>query len=197
MMILITSLNFISCSKKKDTSPPSLSYPFVDQNLTVQFLVFGYDLNPGQKNPAYEIVVSNRNTNVTSATSGTVTRISFNGGGLMDESQNDFEVFIEHKKNSIYTLIYDHVRNLEVEVGDSVVPGTILGDVGWSSGGGGTHGRTELQINKKDISVCPKTLGTTEFNAAFETALALNNVTYPIGLERHFEDVCLADTVTP
>ncbi len=192
-------LILVGCSKnnesnKKDTKPPVLSESITDTSLTEEFLVFGYQLSPGRFNPAYEIITSTRTAKVFSATSGVVQSVRFNGG--VDESQNDYEIFIKTKGNSIYLILHDHVRNVVVGVGDIVSPGTILGDIGWR---GVAQGRTELQINNEDTdrALCPESLGTANFNLSFETARTLNNTTYPSGNPKHFDSVCLSETVVP
>lgn len=181
-------------SKKKDKTPPVLSESFVDASLTEEFLVFGYELTPGRFNPAYEIVTSTRSAQVFSATSGKVTSVRYNGGS--DIGQDDYEIFVQPSENSIYTIIYDHVRNVAVSKGSSLTPGTVLGDVGWV---GVDQGRVELQINNEDSerALCPEDLGTPDFNLAFEGALALNNSSFTPGDPEYFSSVCLQETVIP
>ncbi|MCO5113278.1 MAG: M23 family metallopeptidase [Bdellovibrionaceae bacterium] len=195
---LFLCLAVAGCNNKKDKttkdhSPPELLAPFVDTDLTEEFLAFGYELMSTQLSPAYEIIVSGTTAQVFSASNGVVTRVEFNGGG---PGQNDYEIFVRPKKNSVYLLIYDHVDNVAVNVGDTVVPGTILGTVGDYGGG---QGRIELQINNDstDLAECPEDFGNTAFNDSIDMARHLNNAGYTVGDPRYFESACLVPTVQP
>lgn len=161
-----------------------LSVPIVDLSNVVRFIPFGADLpGSGVKNPAYELVVTGASSEVRAATSGTVTRIEAN-------SQGDSELHVQVPGTN-YLIIYDHVLSVAVSVGQAVSPGTTLGSVGlWTA----TQGRVELQINRGDLAVCPKDLGTSDFNSAHDAALvgatpALQNPAWT--------SVCLAATVQP
>jgi hypothetical protein len=102
-----------------------------------------------------------------------------------DPSQGDFELHIRPTRSSSFLVIYDHVLDVRVRAGDSVEPGTVLGLIGnWSP----SEGRVELQINRGDLAVCPRDLGTRDFNAAHDAAMAAS---------RDPQDVCLAATVRP
>jgi len=62
---------------------------------------------------------------------------------------------------SVWSVIYDHVSNVRVSIGQTVSAGAQLGTVGVLNNG---RGRTELQVNRFDpaptLSYCPQTCGT-------------------------------------
>ena len=194
------ALLLMSCEKKdeitpekKDETPPILSVPFVDVSKTVLFISFGEVLSKNQENPAYEIHVNSNDAIVFSASAGVIERISSNAEESPGyPSQDDFEIFVRPFKNSIYLIIYDHVRNLlpNIIVGAKLTPGDVLGNVGLM----GNVGRIELQINKhldnhQEISLCPKQFGTDAFNNAMEEART-RSIVVPSA-------VCLKETVIP
>jgi hypothetical protein len=160
-----------------------LSVSIVDLSTVRRFIPFGAELSPGRLNPAYEFVVSGTGTEVRAATAGTVTRVEV-------QDQGDHELHVQPADSS-YLIIYDHVLDVGVSVGQSLQPGTRLGRVGvWTA----SQGRVELQINRNNLSVCPRDLGTTEFNAAHDAAFAAAD---PKQQQPGWTSVCLATTVTP
>ncbi len=171
-LILIT----FSCKKKDeqpDETPPVLSVTPVDISAVQSIISFGSDLTPLQKNPAFEYILNNSSVQVRSVCKGYVEKI------LSNDNFPDYEVWIKMSSNSAWTIIYDHVLNLNISNGDEVNPGDILGIVG-------TGNRTELQINKiinnKELSYCPFDFGTSEF----------------IQQHKSFtENWCLTETVIP
>ena len=191
-----SALLLVSCGKEeKDETPPVLSVPFIDVSRTVKFISFGESLGE-YENCNYEIHVDGEDTDVFSASAGVITKIHNNAVGKPgDPGQADFEISVQPSKNSIYTVIYDHVKNLppNIVVGASVAPGDRLGTVGhWSAG----VGRTEFQINKtisfkdhQDVSLCPHQFGTPAFNAAMEVACNNGHL--------FSTAVCMRETVIP
>lgn len=95
-------------------------------------------------------------------------------------------------ENDDHLIIYDHVLDPALSVGSRVEPGTRLGRVGiWTP----TQGRVELQINRgNNLSICPRDLGTPEFNAAHDAALRAAD---PREQQPGWTNVCLAATVVP
>lgn len=144
------------CDKDKplDETPPVLSVTPVDIATVTSIIAFGADLTPSQKNPAFEYYVSNSDVQVRSVCQGEVENI------MVNSNFPDYEVWIKLSGNSAWRIIYDHVLNPMISVGDEVSPGTILGTVGEGN-------RTELQINKisedNELSYCPFDFGTSEF----------------------------------
>jgi hypothetical protein len=162
---------------------PVLSVAIVDLSTVRRFIPFGAELSPGRLNPAYEFVVSGTTTEVRAATAGTVTRVE-------PQEQGDHELHVQPADTS-YLIIYDHVLDVAVSVGQSLQPGTRIGRVGpWNA----SQGRVELQINRNNLSVCPRDLGTTEFNATHDAAFAGVD---PAQKQPGWTSVCLAATVTP
>jgi hypothetical protein len=150
--LLITS----GCDKDKppDETDPVLSVTPVDIATVNSIIAFGADLNPGQKNPAFEYYVMHSDVQVRSVCKGEVENI------MLNSNFPDYEVWVKLSSNSVWRIIYDHVLNLACSVGDEVSPGDILGTVGEGN-------RTELQINKisedSELSYCPFDFGTSEF----------------------------------
>jgi hypothetical protein len=114
---------------------------------------FGADLGGGDLSPAFEYITV-PDAPVRAATEGVVVAVEFQPG------PNDYEIRIA--QGSRWLVVYDHVLNVVVSVGNVVDPGDALGTAGtWS----GTAGRTELQVNDQDanVSLCPTDFGTEEF----------------------------------
>ena len=75
-----------------------------------------------------------------------------------NEGKTDYELFIQPKEGSVWTLAYDHLVNVKVKKGDSVKAGDLLGNP--ASQNNGSY-RFELQVNKDSDTtthVCPSTL---------------------------------------
>ena len=122
------------------------------------FIGFGQEVDPGTPtahiSPAYEYITK-ADAKVYSVTSGKVNKIEF------QEKHEDYEIHVILEENPAYLIIYDHVKDVEVSIGDTIAPKDILGIVGnWSE----TLGRTELQINFGEKHICPAKLGNDIFN---------------------------------
>jgi hypothetical protein len=175
-VIIIFMLITSACNKneKPDETPPVLSVTPVDIPTVTSAIVFGADLTPLQKNPAFEYIVNNSAVQVRSVCAGYIEDIRLN------DNFPDYEVWIKMSSNSVYRIIYDHVLSLNISKDDKVDPGDILGIVG-------TGNRTELQINKignnnEELSYCPFDFGTSEFIQQHKTFT---------------ENWCLTETVKP
>ncbi len=147
---------------------PTLTVTEVDFSTVTltDFLPFGWALDSGQLNPAYELRLAPVDALVRAVTSGRVEAVEAN-------EQLDFEIRVRAAEGSCYLVIYDHVQDVSVGVGDDVAAGTPLGKVGhWDE----AVGRTELQINDEGaspiVAVCPESLGSEAFNAAHAAAYA-------------------------
>ena len=161
-----------SPSPPADTTAPVLSMPVVDLGQLTDFLPFGALLDSGQANPAYELYTSAETATVRAASAGVVVNVTPNAA-----PQTDVEIQIRPSSASIYLLIYDHVVAPQVTVGQTVAAGQTLGQIGpFNDRGRNRNGRVELQINRgagaDTVAVCPRDLGTAEFNAAHAAALA-------------------------
>jgi hypothetical protein len=164
-IILSAIILFVSCSKdKKDETPPQLTVPFINTAKTDRFWPFGSEIAPGKYNCAYEITVTDANLDVVTSSGGKVYAVRAN------DNFPDYEIDIIPYANSVYHLIYDHVKNPLVSVGQQLNAGDILGKVGDGA-------RTELQINDDRIgkSVCPSQFGNAVFNNAFDQARTISN----------------------
>jgi hypothetical protein len=186
MFAIAVAAGFSACDSSTASvdAVPVLSAPIVDLTKVVRFIPFGADLpGSGVKNPAYELVVTGTNLEVRAATAGRVAR-------MLPNEQGDIELHVA-VPDSEYVVIYDHVLNVSVAIGQAVQPGTVLGTVGaWMP----TERRVELQINRGNVAHCPKDLGTSDFNAAHDEALAAADLAQQ---DPAWTSVCLATTVTP
>jgi len=167
----------------KDETPPALSVTFVPVEQAVAFFIFGVTLPSGVQNPTYEIETANQTAAVFASSPGKVVAITTSSNGI------DQSVTIVPGDASAWSIIYDHVSNVRVSVGQTVAAGAQLGTVGILNNG---RGRTELQVNRFDpsptVSYCPQTFGNTTFNSGFSTtAQRLNGNT----------TVCTTATVRP
>lgn len=116
------------------------------------FYVFGDKLSGGRTNPNFEYASLKDGAKAVSAIDGSVEFIK-------EQSPGDFEVFIQPKAASAWTIGYDHVTNLAVKKGDTVKAGDIIGDPVMQNNG---LTRFEMQINKDADGItthyCPSSL---------------------------------------
>lgn len=172
-----------------DTVAPVLSVPIVELGQLTDFLPFGALLDSGRANPAYELYTGVENVAVRAVSPGVVVQVTQNVA-----PQTDYEIHLRPSSASIYLLVYDHVAVPQVTVGQTVTAGQVLGQIGpFNDRGRNRIGRVELQINRGSgaaaVAVCPKDLGTAEFNALHDAALAL--------FSTRGTSVCLSGTVVP
>jgi hypothetical protein len=122
------------------------------------FYIFGDALSGGRRNPNFEYSSLKEGTRVVSAIDGVVVNIE------RQAESNDFEVFIQPKDGSAWTLAYDHLVNVTLQRGDVVKVGTVLGNPARQNNG---LLRFELQINqdigpdgptRKSMHFCPTLL---------------------------------------
>lgn len=170
----------------QDTTPPVLSVPFHTLEEMFSIVPYGYRLSgSGVINPTYEVDFRSyggsfpiKKYPLRAACAGVVTFIQH------QTVSKDYEILTKPSPDSIYEVIYDHVVKLKVRKGDEFQAGDILGYLG-----------NEIQINRTDpktfkvIAICPRDLGTPEFNRVFDDLLA-------IGGFRN-SSVCLATGVIP
>jgi hypothetical protein len=167
----------------KDETPPVLSVAFVPTEQAVAFFVFGAVLPSNVQNPTYEIETPDQTAPVFAASTGKVVNITTSQNGI------DRAVTIIPSDASVWSIVYDHVSNVRVSIGQTVTAGAQIGTVGVLNNG---RGRTELQVNRFDpsptLSYCPQTYGTSTFNNAFAAAAQRLNGS---------ATVCVTTTVRP
>ena len=116
------------------------------------FYVFGDKLSGNRLNPNFEFASVKEGVDVISAIDGIVAFIK-------QQESGDYEVYLQPKENSIWTIGYDHLTDLKVKKGDSIKIGAKLG-VPAKQGNGQL--RFEFQVNKdvdgQTTHVCPSTL---------------------------------------
>lgn len=117
------------------------------------FYVFGDTLPGGRQNPNFEFASLKKTTEVIAAIDGVVVNIN-----EQKEVGTDYEVFIQPKEGSMWTIGYDHLVNLSVKKGDIVKAGDLLGNPAPQNNG---SYRFEIQVNKdtdETTHVCPSTI---------------------------------------
>lgn len=117
------------------------------------FYVFGDQLSGGRLNPNFEYASLKPNAKVVSAIDGVV------GFVKQQPESDDYEVFIQPKEGSMWTIGYDHITNVVVKKGDSIKAGAVIGEPAVQNNG---LTRFEIQINKDEngqtTHICPTTL---------------------------------------
>lgn len=117
------------------------------------FYVFGDALSGGRQNPNFEFAALKEGTRVISAINGIV-------GFIKEQTDsNDYEVLIQPKEGSQWTVGYDHLIDVTVKRGDAVKAGDPLGQPARQNNG---MLRFEIQVNKdtngQTAHICPSTL---------------------------------------
>ncbi|SEK81481.1 Peptidase family M23 [Aquimarina amphilecti] len=153
-----------------DQTPPSFTVTQIPMDRVSSFIAFGESLTPTQQNPAIEYFTNQSDIEVRAVSDGVVEDIR------MNINIEDFEVWIKPSNNSNWLIIYDHVLDINISVGDQVDAGQIIGVIGIGN-------RTELQVNDdQNIARCPLQFGTENF------------------VQQHInfsEEWCTAETVIP
>lgn len=128
------------------------------------FYLFGDSLSGGRRNPNFEYSSLQEGTRVVSAIDGIVVFIR------EQPETNDFEVFLQPKEGSAWTVAYDHLTQLQVQRGAVITAGTVLGQPARQNNG---LLRFELQINQ-DIG-SGSNVSTTHFCPTFLLAPAVRD----------------------
>jgi len=103
------------------------------------FYPFGDKLDQTRINPNFEFASLKEDTQVIAAIDGVV-------GFIKEQTDtNDFEVFLQPKDKSMWTVGYDHLKDLKVTKGQQVSAGDILGVPARQNNG---QLRFEIQVNK-------------------------------------------------
>ncbi len=119
------------------------------------FYAFGESLgrDDPRRNPNFEFSSVKAGAPIVAAIDGTI-------GFIEDQPETgDYEVMLQPRDGSIWTVAYDHLTNLKVAKGDHVKAGDVLGEP--SAQNNGTH-RFEFQVNKGQnadtLHICPSTI---------------------------------------
>lgn len=163
------------------------------------FYVFGDKLSGGRTNPNFEYASVKPGSPVVSAIDGIVGFIN------QQPDTKDYEVFIQPKEGSVWTIGYDHLTDVAVKKGDTVKAGDVLGKPAAQNNG---LLRFEMQINKDEngqtTHYCPTTLLAANVRDKWQAELTTmqNSWESKTGLELYdltAQDPvgCLAKTLTP
>lgn len=167
LLTILALFNF-SCNDKypindlpEDTTAPSLTYPISSFSTVTRFIPFGGTLPSGGQCKGYDIFVSNANETITAACRGIVIAVNLDGAGNND-------ITVKYKSNSVYSFVYSGVKDVMVDVNDSIYAGTILGKVG-------SNLELSFTLIKSNEVLCPRTYGSAGFNDAIDLAIAKHN----------------------
>lgn len=162
------------------------------------FYVFGDKLSGGRLNPNFEFASLKEGTKVISAIDGVVAFIK-------EQGNEDFEVFVQPKEGSMWTIGYDHIAKVAVKKGDPIKVGAVIGEPAMQNNG---LTRFEIQINKdqngQTTHICPTTLLAAGVKNDIVNGLTTmqNNWEKTTGLELYDVSAqnpvgCLMTTLTP
>ncbi len=183
-----------------DETPPVLSVLAVNLDSLRFFFPFGIEMEIGGYQAPWKLITLDTLNSVYAVSAGIVTAIR------SQPSYNDVEFDVKPSANSAFTVIYDHVTDVTIKVGDRVTPGQRLGRVArWANIGEGRWlGQFELQVNRavtengrpvqpyRELAYCPRDFGTPEFNERHAAALArTGHPSLPT------PSLCLKDHVVP
>ena len=189
LLALVGLLFFQACKKEEtafnnylpteDKTPPTLLSPFASVATANRFVRFG-DSIPGTSeiSKGYWVWFADAGTKIVSCTPGTVTSVEQLDNG-------DWRMGIKTKSNSIYTIFYENLKDLQLSISDEVLMGTILGTAGQGA-------KVGFYVSQNsNLLVCPKVFGSPGFDSSMVTALNRSNA----ALGTSFSDPCLSDTL--
>jgi len=166
----LIALAALSCKKDNTVQEPDPEYPpmlnetVVNLSNVLSVKSYGETIGLRLRRSSIRYFTDNGLTEVISVSVGTVDSVSYNSNA----HNQDYRVRIRPFKNSLWYVIYNHVAQVTVKVGDPVTAGTVLGRVG-------SGDIVDLQINKVayessgvkfEVSICPEML----FHSSIETA---------------------------
>lgn len=146
----------VSPAEPESHNPPMFNLSVVDLTKVVEVKSYGETIGLRIKRSAIRYLVNDALAEVKSVSVGIVDSVVFNS----DPHYTDYRVRIRPFKNSLWYVVYNHVAEVKVKVGDPVAAGTVLGRVG-------TGDLVDLQVNKivyesagvkYESTVCPSTL---------------------------------------
>jgi hypothetical protein len=165
-------------SATTDSSPPTLSYPFASLASADKFTPFGAQIASGLSK-SYIVHLSDTTQACVAACSGIVSSI-------VNNPQGGNDITFKFNSNSIYSFIYSGVRNPQVQVSDSISPGSVIGFVS----GSGNLQFTLVRSNSE--ALCPQNYASQAFNNSIQLAITKNNYFNPSG---SVNAPCLVDSL--
>ena len=168
--LLAIILLVAACSKTDkndiivDTTAPALTNPLTSFSSTNKFIAFGDTLPNLSINKGYDIFINDTNQMITAACGGIVSTIT-------TDAANNNTITVAYKANSIYTLLYAGIKNVLVDINDTITAGTILGKLG-------SNREIYFAVIKNNTEViCPNTFASSGFRNSINTAIAMHNAT--------------------
>lgn len=169
-----------------ENDPPMLNKSVIDLADVKELKFFGDSLARRLRRSSIRYLSSNSLSAVTSVSVGIVDSVVFN----TNAHYLDYRIRIRAFPNSLWYIVYNHVAEVKVKVGDKVEAGTILGRVG-------TGDLVDLQVSKiayensgvtHEAAICPTLL----FHGTIEQEHAL--LISRLGITTQ---ICIGGTATP
>lgn len=146
----------------RDTSTPTLSRAFLSTASVIKFVPFGGTLPDATTSKGYYLQLTDTAQIVVASCQGIVT----------DINSSNASVTVTYKPTSIYSFVYTGLRNVKVQVSDTINSGAILGQVA-------ADGKISFSLIKNDEVLCPADFGPGGFNNAMQSAIARHNALNP------------------
>jgi murein DD-endopeptidase MepM/ murein hydrolase activator NlpD len=137
--VAITEVTYEAPESNEEDNVTVLTYPCDSDKITGKF---GYNTNPFTNETVFHKgidIVAEEGSNVYAATSGTVAEADYN-------AENGYYILIVDSNGEIQTK-YAHLSAIEVEEGDIVESGNVIGKVGKTGNATGAHLHFEVHVN--------------------------------------------------
>ena len=137
--VAITEVTYEAPESNEEDNVTVLTYPCDGDKITGKF---GYKTNPFTNETVFHNgidIVAEEGSNVYAATSGTVAEADYN-------AENGYYILIVDSSGEIQTK-YAHLSAIEVEEGDIVESGNVIGKVGKTGNATGAHLHFEVHVN--------------------------------------------------
>ncbi len=162
----------------KDTTAPSLTYPLSSFSTVTKFVNFGGTMPSSNQSKGYYVYMSNPNETITAACRGIVSAVN-------DDAAGNKNITVLYKSNSIYSFVYSGIKDVMVDVHDSIQAGTILGKLG-------SNMEVGFMLVKENEVLCPSSYASAGFNDAIDLAIGKHNAANP---SDSISNTCLVESL--